>query len=261
MLKTVSPALAGVALLLPALLHGQWHGEVGSGIAHYPAWLGGEMTTGLNLNLHLKYRQTTLINFSNQRLTLRQNMGRFGDDNTVSLLFVGIMGRYADMDDRLAATDNQPHSLEWGSGFSGEFGPLPFQLQILRNSRDGGLRLNGTLYSGFRLNPNSGLFFIPSLEWGDATTQRRYFGVTANEAYRSGLPPYQPNEGDLLNARLLLAAIHRLNASWRLTLYVALDHIGDMGAASPVAGRQDNVTVALGFAWQIAGRFRYPWEG
>jgi MipA family protein len=78
------------------------------------------------------------------------------------------------------------------------------------------------------------VFFAgPGLTWSDRRHMQTYFGVTAEQSARSGLPQFDAGAG-IDNVRLSAGAAYRIDARWRLVGLYSLARLEGDAAASPI---------------------------
>lgn len=86
-----------------------------------------------------------------------------------------------------------------------------------------------------RLRGGEGLGFFggPGITWGNREYMQAFFGVSADQSARSGLPAFDAGAG-IASARLSAGAVYRLNARWRMVgSYSVARLTGDAGS-SPI---------------------------
>src|SRR5258706_6532636 len=86
-----------------------------------------------------------------------------------------------------------------------------------------------------RLRGGDGLAFFagPGLTWVDRRHMQTYFGVSAEQAARSGLPAFDAGAG-VSSMRLSAGAAYRIDPRWRLIGIYSLGRLQGDAAASPI---------------------------
>jgi outer membrane protein len=87
----------------------------------------------------------------------------------------------------------------------------------------------GRLAGGERL----AFFAGPGLTWSDRRRMQTFFGVTADQSARSGLPEFDASAG-VDSVRLSTGAAYRIDARWRLVGIYSLARLQGDAAASPI---------------------------
>jgi outer membrane scaffolding protein for murein synthesis (MipA/OmpV family) len=159
---------------------------------------------------------------------------------------------------------SQVHSVDTtleGGGFVGyeysHVGDIPYRLRgevtVVTNA--------GVVYSGARVSLNTSAWFPVhqrmfvggglGATWVSAGFNETYYGVTAEDAAKSGLPMYTPG-GGLNQVTGWLAAIYQINPSWYAGAMIYYQRISGDAAASPIVtqrGTRNQLTYGVGIAY------------
>lgn len=84
----------------------------------------------------------------------------------------------------------------------------------------------------------------------NADYSRAYFGVTGQESWQSGNPPYRPG-GGLKDVRAGVRWNWALSPSWMLVTNVQAARLVGSVRNSPLVERPTNVTVSAAFAYRF----------
>jgi outer membrane protein len=179
--------------------------------------------------VHLAYGPV-FFGFGGLGLNLyRDSRWRFG----ANLAFGG--GRKESADDRLRGLGDVDRSVLGGlfAVYRGER-----MLTRARIATDIGGKGQGTvarLDVFGRLRGGEGLAFFagPGLTWADRRHTRTFFGVTGEQAARSGLPVFDAGAG-VSSLRLSAGAAYRADARWRLVGIYSLTRLQGDAAGSPI---------------------------
>jgi outer membrane scaffolding protein for murein synthesis (MipA/OmpV family) len=100
------------------------------------------------------------------------------------------------------------------------------------------------------------LFSIgPRITWSDARYHRAYFGVTAAESARTGLPAYAP-DGGIQAIGATAGFLTRLSGRWGIYSYAKYDRLTGDSARSPVVrtyGSRDQFSGGLALTYTFGG--------
>lgn len=170
------------------------------------------------------------------------------------------LGRH-DVDDPVVA---QVHSVDTtleGGGYVGyeysHVGDVPYRLRgqvtVVTNA--------GVVYTGARVSLNSSAWFPLHARifvggglgatWVSGGFNETYYGVTAEDAAKSGLPAFTPG-GGLNQVTGWLAAIYQISPSWYAGAMVYYQRISGDAAASPIVtqrGTRNQITYGVGIAY------------
>ena len=105
-------------------------------------------------------------------------------------------------------------------------------------STDIGGEKQGTLarldvFGRFRAGERLGFFAGPGLTWSDQRYMQRFFGVSAEQSARSGLPQFDAKAG-VSSLRLSAGALYRLDRRWRLVTSYSIARLEGDAGASPI---------------------------
>ena len=93
------------------------------------------------------------------------------------------------------------------------------------------------LFGRFPASERLALFAGPGLTWGNREYMQSFFGVTAEQSARSGLPSFDAGSG-VASVRLAAGGIYRLVERWRLVASYSVARLtGDAGASPIVQSR------------------------
>lgn len=97
--------------------------------------------------------------------------------------------------------------------------------------------------------PVGKLTLIPmaTLTWGDAVSQRNYFGISARESAASGIAAYSPSSG-LRDVTLAVSANYRLSPRLNLTGSVGATTLTDNSLRSPLAEQRTTPIGMIGLS-------------
>lgn len=112
-------------------------------------------------------------------------------------------------------------------------------------NRGGGTTLGLDLSRRFSLSPEWRLNLGAGISLADAIHQRSRYGVSAEESVRTGLPRFEPG-GGWLETRLSTGLTWQLSPRWRLGSSVVWGHLMGPATRSPLAERDDGLTVTVG---------------
>jgi MipA family protein len=93
----------------------------------------------------------------------------------------------------------------------------------------------------------------PRLRWGSAGHQRRYFGVTADEALATGLTAYRPGAGLYAYGAVASAHVH-VTPNIGLYAYGGYDRLSGDAARSPIVrtvGNRDQASFGVGLSYRF----------
>lgn len=94
------------------------------------------------------------------------------------------------------------------------------------------------------------LVFDASLDWSDREIMRAYYGVSAAQSVRSGLPAYGADAGI---RRYSIGAMwtHTFSPQWFSTLGVSAYRLGDEAASSPITVDRTSGAVSAGVGYRF----------
>jgi outer membrane protein len=118
------------------------------------------------------------------------------------------------------------------------------------SERDGARMELGVQRLAVAIAPQHTVSFNAGLTLVNRDYNQSYFGVSANEAWRSGNPVYHPG-GGLKDVRVGARWNWRLDPSWMLTTNVQATRLIGNVRHSPLVERPTNVTVSTAFAYRF----------
>lgn len=136
----------------------------------------------------------------------------------------------------------------FGSVKLGEL-PVSASLRQATSSHKGTLVDIGTSLP-WRVNPRTTLSFSPGITWADSRYNQAYFGVTAEQASRTGYRAFDAGAG-IKSAQMSFGAAVDLSTNWQLLGQVQVHRLmGDAGK-SPIVERRTQVSSGLTFAYRF----------
>ncbi|RQP21339.1 MipA/OmpV family protein [Piscinibacter terrae] len=127
--------------------------------------------------------------------------------------------------------------------------PLSASLRQATGSHKGTL-LDLATAIPWRVNPRTTLSLSPSLTWADSRYNQAYFGVTAEQAARTGFKAYNAGAG-LKGAELAFGAEVELAKNWQLQGQVKVERLMGDAARSPIVERKTQVGTGLVVAYRF----------
>jgi outer membrane scaffolding protein for murein synthesis (MipA/OmpV family) len=170
------------------------------------------------------------------------------------------LGRH-DVDDPVVANVHSVDTTLEGGGFVGyeysHAGSFPYRLRgeitVTTNA--------GVVYTGARVALNTSAWFPVHKQvfiggglgatWVSGGFNETYFGVTAQDSTRSGLPAYTPG-GGLNQITSWIAAIYQINPNWYAGALIYYQRLMDDAANSPIVtqrGTRNQITYGVGLAY------------
>jgi MipA family protein len=150
-------------------------------------------------------------------------------------------------DKRLAGMGNVQSSTEAGVGVG--WGPvMVVARQSLSERGAKGAQVDMTVEFPWSLSDRFGLRFAVGATWADRDTMQTYFGVTAAQAQATTFSVYTPASG-CRKVDASVSAEYAMATSWKLQANVGFSRLGDDAAASPLVGRRNGASAALGVAY------------
>ncbi|MFS2222637.1 MipA/OmpV family protein [Pantoea sp. B65] len=115
---------------------------------------------------------------------------------------------------------------------------------------DQGFRL--TSYAHLQWHPSDSirLYAGPALSWGDGDYMQTQYGVTAEQAARSGLQRYDAGAG-LEKVAMELGMDYQFNASWMAGVKASAGQLEKHAADSPITQRSAQYDYGLFVAWHF----------
>jgi hypothetical protein len=117
--------------------------------------------------------------------------------------------------------------------------PLSASLRQATSSHKGTLLDLGTALP-LRVNPRTTLSLSPSLTWADSRYNQAYFGVSAEQAARTGFKAYSAGAG-IKSAQLAFGAEVALAKNWQLQGQVQVGRLLGDAANSPIVERKTQI--------------------
>jgi len=152
-------------------------------------------------------------------------------------------------DKRLAGMGNVSSSTEAGVGIG--YGPLMVVARQSLSERGAkGAQVDMTVEMPWSVSDRLGLRFALGATWADRDYMQTYFGVTAAQAQATSFSVYTPKSG-CRKVEASVSAEYALASSWKLQANVGFSRLGDVAAASPLVGRRNGASAALGVAYEF----------
>lgn len=150
-------------------------------------------------------------------------------------------------DKRLAGMGKVQSSTEAGVGIG--YGPV---MVVARQSLSGrgakGAQVDMTVEHGWSLSDRLSLRVALGATWANQDHMQTYFGVTAAQAQATSFSVYTPKSG-CRKVEASVGAEYALASNWKLQAHVGFSRLGDPAAASPIVGRRNGASAALGVAY------------
>ena len=152
-------------------------------------------------------------------------------------------------DKRLVGMGNVQSSTEAGVGIG--YGPVMLVArQSLSERGPKGTQVDMTVEIPWSLSDRFGLRFAVGATWANRDYMQTYFGVTAAQAQATSFSVYTPKSG-CRKVDASVGAEYAMASSWKLQAHVGFSQLGDDAAASPLVGRRNGASVALGVAYEF----------
>lgn len=152
-------------------------------------------------------------------------------------------------DKRLAGMGTVQTSTEAGVGVG--YGPLTVVArQSLSERGPKGAQVDMTVEMPWSLSDRLGLRFALGATWADRNYMQTYFGVTTAQAQVTSFAAYAPKSG-CRKVDASVGAEYALAPSWKLQANVGYSRLGEDAAASPLVGRRNGTSAALGVAYEF----------
>jgi len=150
-------------------------------------------------------------------------------------------------DRRLAGMGNVQSSIEAGVGIG--YGPLMMVARQSLSERGAkGAQVDMTVEMPCSVSDRLGLRLALGATWAHRDYMQTYFGVTAAQAQATSFSVYTPGSG-CRKVEASVGAEYALASSWKLQASAGLTRLGDVAAASPLVGRRNGASAALGVAY------------
>ncbi len=138
-------------------------------------------------------------------------------------------------DKRLAGMGNVKASTEAGVGIG--YGPVTLVArQSLSERGHKGTQVDMTVEMPWSLSDRLGLRFAAGATWANSDYMQTYFGVTPAQAQATSFSVYTPKSG-LRKVEVSVGAEYAVAPKWKLQANLAISHLGDVPAKSPLVGR------------------------
>lgn len=138
-------------------------------------------------------------------------------------------------DKRLAGMGNVQASTEVGVGIG--YGPVMLVArQSLSDRGPKGTQADLSVDMPWSLSDRFALRFGLGATWANRDYMQTYFGVTAAQAQATSFSVYTPKSG-LRKVEVSVGAEYTVAPKWKLQANLAISHLGDVAAKSPLVGR------------------------
>ena len=150
-------------------------------------------------------------------------------------------------DERLAGMGNVQSSTEAGVGVG--YGPVMLVArQSLGERGANGAQVDMSVEFPWSLSDRFSLRFALGATWADQDYMQTYFGVTPAQAQATSFAVYTPKSG-CRKVDVSVDAEYAIAPNWKLQANVGFSRLGDDAAASPIVGRRDGASAALGMSY------------
>lgn len=150
-------------------------------------------------------------------------------------------------DKRLAGMGKVQSSTEAGVGIG--YGPLMVVARQSLSERGAkGAQVDMTVEHGWSLSDRLGIRVALGATWADRDYMQTYFGVTAAQAQATPFSMYAPDSG-CRKVEASVSAEYALDSNWKLQGNIAFSRLGDPAAQSPIVGRRNGASAAVGVAY------------
>lgn len=150
-------------------------------------------------------------------------------------------------DKRLAGMGKVQSSTEAGVGVG--YGPVMLVARQSLSERGAkGTQADLTVEMPWSLSDRLGLRFALGATWADRDYMQTYFGVTAAQAQSTSFSVYTPKSG-CRKVEASVGAEYAMASSWSLQAHIGFSQLGDAAAASPIVGRRNGASAAVGVAY------------
>ena len=138
-------------------------------------------------------------------------------------------------DKRLAGMGNVQASTEAGVGVG--WGPVMLVARQALSERGAkGAQVDMSVDVPWSLTDRLNLRFGVGATWANSDYMQTYFGVTPAQARATSFAVYTPKSG-LRKVEVSVGAEYALAPKWKLQANLAISHLGDVAAKSPLVGR------------------------
>jgi MipA family protein len=150
-------------------------------------------------------------------------------------------------DKRLAGMGNVQSSTEAGVGLG--YGPVMLVARQSLSERGAkGAQVDMTVEMPWSLSDRFSLRFALGATWANRDYMQTYFGVTPAQAQATSFSVYTPKSG-CRKVDASVGAEYAMASSWKLQANLGFSRLGDDAAASPLVGRRNGASAALGVAY------------
>jgi outer membrane protein len=152
-------------------------------------------------------------------------------------------------DKRLAGMGKVSTSTEAGVGIG--YGPVMLVArQSLSDRGPKGAQADLTVEMPWALSDHLGLRFAVGATWANRDYMQTYFGVTPAQAQATSFSVYTPKSG-CRKVEASVGAEYVMASNWKLHANVGFTQLGDFAAASPLVGRRNSASAAVGVALEF----------
>jgi MipA family protein len=140
---------------------------------------------------------------------------------------------------------------------------VPFILQVAKGAGDGkadakdfsikgpgGTRVELSSEIPFEITKAFGLSLSPSVSWADDKFTQAYFGVTPEQAARTGFKAFKA-KGGVRSVGLALGANYKFDAHWSANALLSFSQLQGDAAKSPLVQKKGQATVIFGAAYEF----------
>jgi outer membrane scaffolding protein for murein synthesis (MipA/OmpV family) len=243
-------------------------GRIGLGVVSTPTYEGSPNTRTLaapDLTLSYRTREWGSVEFGQRGLiwnAIEAGLFRFG---LVAQFDLGRKDKDTSAidptpgDKRLAGMGSVKSSTEVGVGIG--YGPVTLAArQSLGERGTKGAQVDLTAEFPWSLTDRLNLHFAVGATWANSDYMQAYFGVTPAQATATQFSVYTPKSG-LRKFEVSVGAEYAVTPKWKLQAHLAISHLGDVAAKSPLVGqvgtkgsdddRRFGGFVALGVAYEF----------
>lgn len=100
------------------------------------------------------------------------------------------------------------------------------------------------------INRNNAVRFDASAEWADADVMQGFFGISAPQSLRSGLPTYTASSG-IRRYGVAASWAHNITPDWMSTVRVGIYRLGSEAASSPLTLKRSAALVSAGLSYRF----------
>jgi outer membrane protein len=152
-------------------------------------------------------------------------------------------------DQRLAGMGDVQSSVEAGVGIG--YGPVMLVArQALSERGPRGAQVDMTVDIPWSLSDRFSIHFALGATWANRGYMQTYFGVTPSQARATSFAVYSP-KSECRKVDAAVGAEYSIAARWKVLGNVGFTQLGDVAAASPLVGRRNAASAALGLAYEF----------